>query len=139
MRESPTGSGLLFVVVAALLIAPTLFVAGLLTMAGPLTRAALAGEDPAAVDEVADRDGALRPLGASAADGSDPPAQAPLGAVEVEGSAEAAGELAPIFEPRVGRFRLNEADPGEGGDGQARDGEAHDSEGPDGAGHAHAG
>ena len=104
-RRSQAGGGLLFVVVAVLLVAPTLFAVALVNLAGPATRAALAGDDPADLGEPASAVIAPSPRD-SAADG----AIRPLSGVESDDDGMGDG-LAPIFEPRVGRFGLSEADP----------------------------
>ena len=107
-------------VVAALLVAPTLFVVALLNLAGPSTRAALAGDDPAALD-----DPAAPGFAASVLAESVPADQLPLSSIDEDDSTEVEG-LAPIFEPRIGRFRLNAADP-------ADDDHGHDHGTVDGA------
>ncbi|MDP8922893.1 MAG: hypothetical protein M3O34_08465 [Chloroflexota bacterium] len=109
LRSQSQGDGLLYVAVAVLLVAPLLSVMALLVLAGPSTRAALAGEDHARLDAAPGQPPA------SANEPSDGRAPRPLADVEAGGASGAAGDLAPIFEPRIGRFRLGETEPPNGG------------------------
>ena len=104
-RHHSQASGPFFTVVAALLIAPILFVLALFYLAGPSTRAALAGDDLAELDQ---RATLLAPsAGELRADGT----VHPLSDASTDPAADVA-DVAPIFEPRIGRFRLDSPDPG---------------------------
>lgn len=119
MHGSQAGGGLLFAVVAALLAAPLLFALALFNLAGPSTRAALAG------DELPESDPSVALIFAgSSRERPDDIVQAPLAGVEADDGAEARG-LARVFEPRVGRFRLDDAAPPD--DGHDHEGHAHDT------------
>ena len=121
-RHPPrAGDGLLFVVVAALLVAPALFAMALFTLAGPATRAALAGDDPSELDLPAEST-----LAPAARERSGDEAHGGPGNVESGSTLEPEGP-APIFEPRVSRFRLSDTDPSEADPGAGgHDHDAHD-------------
>ena len=119
MHGPHAGGGLLFAVVAALLAAPLLFALALFNLAGPSTRAALAG------DELPESDPSVALIFAgSSRERPDDIVQAPLAGVQADDGSEPGG-LAPVFEPRVGRFRLDDAAPPD--DGHDHEGHAHDA------------